>query len=207
MRAGILLSAIVLCVASSLDAQTKKAQRDVERFDVSGLPATPTNDREREILLLVKVHRKGDFTDATRIQMLLSQYYKQKGDATRADDCNQLAADAYNATSNSAPETAGAPGKPPFDPQATFRRTFVYTDEQRIEHTWDFYLDGTFSHAMNNTAGASDPAETGWYTRHEREMRLWQLRPKVDRTVEFELRGPDGSEGAMMAGVPMKPAN
>lgn len=207
MRAGILLSAVVLCVASSLDAQTKKAQRDVERFDVSGLPATPTNDREREILLLVKVHRKGDFTDATRIQMLLSQYYKQKGDATRADDCNQLAADAYNATTNSAPETAGAPGKPPFAPQATFRRTFVYTDEQRIEHTWDFYLDGTFSHAMNNTAGASDPAETGWYTRHEREMRLWQLRPKTDRTVEFELRGPDGSEGAMMAGVPMKPAS
>ena len=60
---------------------------------------------------------------------------------------------------------------------------------------------------MNNTTGASDPAETGWYTRHEREMRLWQLRPKVDRTVEFELRGPDGSEGAMMAGVPMKPAS
>lgn len=205
MRA-IVFSALVLCVAPSLAAQSKKPQRDAERFDVSGVPATPTNDREREILLLVKVHRKGDLTDATRIQMLLAQYYKQKGDATRADDCNQLAADAYNATSNSAPETAGAPGKPPFDPQATFRRTFMYTDEQRVEHTWDFYLDGTFTHAMNNTTGESGPAETGWYTRHEREMRLWQLRPKTDRTVEFELRGPDGSEGATMAGVPMKPA-
>ena len=207
MRAAILLSALVLCLAPALGAQTKKPPRDVERFDVSGLPPTPTNDREREILLLVKVHRKGDLTDATRIQMLLSQYYKQKGDGARADYCNQLAADAYNATSNAEPETAGAPGKPPFDPQATFRRTFVYTDEQRVEHMWDFYLDGTFSHAVNNTTGASGPPETGWYTRHEREMRLWQVRPWVDRTVVFELLGPDGSEGAVMAGARMKPAN
>ena len=72
MRAGILVSALALCVASSLDAQTKKPQREVERFDVSGVPATPTNEREREILLLVKAHRKGDLTDATRIQMLLA---------------------------------------------------------------------------------------------------------------------------------------
>lgn len=207
MRAGILVSALALCVASSLDAQTKKPQREVERFDLSGVPATPTNEREREILLLVKAHRKGDLTDATRIQMLLAQYYKQKGDAARADDCNQLAADAYNAASNSAPETAGAPGKPPFEPQATFRRTFVFTDVQRVEHTWDFYLDGTFHHAMNNEVGASSPPETGWYTRHNREMRLWQLNPQTDQTVEFELRGPDGSEGATMSGVSMKPAN
>lgn len=207
MRARILLSLALLCVVPSLDAQTKKPQRDVERFDVSGVPATPTNEREREILLLVKAHRKGDLTDATRIQMLLSGYYKQKGDATRADDCNLLAAEAYNATSNSAPETAGAPGKPPFEPQATFRRTFVYTDEQRVEHTWDFYLDGTFNHTVNNEAGVSSPPETGWYTRHKREMRLWQLQPNTDRTVDFELRGPDGSDGAMMAGVRMKPAS
>lgn len=207
MRARLLLSLAVLCVVPSLDAQTKKPQRDVERFDVSGVPATPTNEREREILLLVKAHRKGDLTDATRIQMLLAGYYKQKGDATRADDCNLLAADAYNAANNSAPETAGAPGKPPFDPQATFRRTFVYTDEQRVEHTWDFYLDGSFVHAVNNTTGASSPPEIGWYTRHKREMRLWQLQPNIDRTVEFELRGPDGSEGAVMAGVVMKPAS
>jgi len=206
MRARILLSLAVLCVAPSLGAQTKKPQRDVERFDVSGVPATPTNEREREILLLVKAHRKGDLTDATRIQMLLSQYYKQKGDASRAEDCNQLAADAYSAASNSAPETAGASGSPPFHPQATFRRTFTYTDDQRVEHTWDFYLDGSFSHAVNTLVGTASSPETGWYTRDKREMRLWQLRPNTDRTVEFELRGPDGSEGATMAGVLMKPA-
>ena len=207
MRAAILLSALLLCLAPPLDAQTRKAQRDVERFDVSGLPATPTSDLERQILLFVKVHRKGDLTDATRIHMMLAQYYKQHDDATRADDCNRLAADAYSATANGRPETAGAPGHPPFGPEATFRRTFVYTDELNLEHTWEFYVDGTFSHAMANGSGAPSPIETGWFTRHDREMRLWQLRPKVDRTVVFELLGPDGSEGALMAGVRMKPAN
>ena len=206
MRAGILLSAAFLCLAPSLGAQAKKPQRDLEHFDVSGLPATPRSTEERQILLFVKVHRKGDMTDATRIHMMLSQYYKQHGDAVRADDCNRLAADAYNATSGAAPETAGAAGKPPFEPEATFRRTFTYTDEQRIEHTWDFYLDGTFSHAMNGESGTSGATETGWYTRHEREMRLWQSRPKLDRPVDFELLGPDGSDGAVMGGVRMKPA-
>jgi hypothetical protein len=201
MRAGILLSALSLCLASSLDAQTKVPPRNVERFDLSGLPATPTNDLERQILLFVKVHRKGDLTDATRIHMMLSQYYKNRGDGTRADVCNRLAADAYSATSGSAPETAGALGTPPFDPQATFRQTFAYSDEQSIEHTWEFYLDGTFSHAVSG-----GPTETGWYTRQGREMRLWQQRPQADRTVEFELVGPGGSDGAIMAGTRMKPA-
>lgn len=202
MRAGILLSALILCVAPPLDAQTKVPSRNLERFDVSGLPATPTNDVERQIRLFVKVHRKGDLTDATRIHMMLAQYYKERGDATRANDCNRLAADAYSATTSSAPETAGAPGTPPFEPQAGFRRAFVYTDSLSVEHTWEFYLDGTFSHTVS-----SGPAETGWYTRQDRQMRLWQLRPKVDRTVEFELLGPAGSDGAIMAGVRMTPGN
>ena len=206
MRAGILLSALVLCLAPSLDAQTKTPQRNLERFDISGLPATPSNDVERQILLFVKVHRKGDLTDATRIHMMLAQYYKQRGDGARADDCNRLAADAYSGASGSAPETAGAPGAPPFEPQATFRRTFVYTDSLSVEHTWEFYLDGSFSHTVRGGSGAASPAETGWYTRQNRQMRLWQLRPNADRTVDFELFGPDGSEGAAMAGVRMQPS-
>jgi hypothetical protein len=200
MRAAILLSALFLCVAPSLDAQTRKPTRDVERFDVSGLPANPTSEVERQILLFVKVHRKGDLTDATRIHMMLAQYYKQRGDATRANDCNQLAADAYTATAGAAPESAGAPGKPPFEPQATFRRSFAYTDDQHVEHTWDFYTDGTFNHAMSSGA-----TESGWYTRQGREMRLWTSAPKADRTVQFELLGPEGSEGAIMGGVRMNP--
>jgi hypothetical protein len=201
MRAALLLSALTLCIATSVDAQTKATQRNLERFDVSGLPATPTNDVERQIQLFVKVHRKGDLTDATRIHMMLAQYYKQRGDVTRADDCNRLAADAYSATSSGAPETAGAAGAPPFEPKASFRRAFVQTDSLRVEHTWEFYLDGSFSHAANGVA-----VETGWYTREGRQMRLWQLRPKADRTVEFELVGLDGSDGALMAGARLQPA-
>ena len=200
MRAGIVLSVVLLLAAPSLAAQGNRPSREIERFDVSGLPSTPTTDVERQILLFVKVHRKGDLTDATRIHMMLAQYYKDRGDATRADDCNRLAADAYNATATAPPETAGAAGHPPFERQATFRRTFVYTDEQMIEHLWDFYADGTFSHTANGTI------ETGWYTRDGRDMRLWSAKPKVDRTVLFELIGPDGSEGAVMGGVRMKPA-
>ena len=200
MRAGIVLSVVLLLAAPSLAAQGNRPSREIERFDVSGLPSTPTTDVERQILLFVKVHRKGDLTDATRIHMMLAQYYKDRGDATRADDCNRLAADAYNATATAPPETAGAAGHPPFERQATFRRTFVYTDEQMIEHLWDFYADGTFSHMANGTI------ETGWYTRDGRDMRLWSAKPKVDRTVQFELIGPDGSEGAVMGGVRMKPA-
>ena len=202
MRVGILLSATFLCALSSLGAQASKPKRELERFDVSGLPATPRNETERQILLFVKVHRKGDLTDATRIHMMLAQYYKQKGDAARADDCNRLAADAYNATSEATPETAGSPGQPPFSPEATFRRTFTYTDDANAEHTWDFYVDGTFSHVVG-----AGPTETGWYTRTGRNLRLWESRPNTDRTVEFELIGPDGSEGAVMAGVRMKVAN
>ena len=201
MRAGIVLSVVLLLAAPSLAAQGNKPSREIERFDVSGLPATPRTDVERQILLFVKVHRKGDLTDATRIHMMLAQYYKDRGDATRADDCNRLAADAYNATATAPPETAGAAGHPPFERQATFRRTFVYTDEQTAEHTWDFYTDGSFSHSVST--GAS---EKGWYTRQGREMRLWKSNPKADHTVAFELVGPDGSDGAVMAGVQMKPA-
>ena len=206
MRARVLVPVLLLCLAPSVDAQTKRPAHDVERFDVSGLPATPATDLERQIALFVKVHRKGDLTDATRIHMMLAQYYKQKGDVARAENCNQLAADAYGATSASTPETAGADGKPPFEPEHTLRRTFIYTDTLNIEHTWEFYIDGTFSHAVSGGPADARATATGWYTRQGRQLRLWQPRPSVDRTVDFELLGPDGSDGALMDGVRMKPA-
>ena len=207
MRAGIQLVALLLCAAPSIGAQSAKPQRNLERFDVSGLPATPSNETERQILLFVKVHRKGDLTDATRIHMMLAQYYKDRGDAKRADDCTRMAADAYNAASGAPSETAGAEGKPPFLPHGTFRRTFVYTDELKISHTWDFFADGTFSHALSTGSREAGPAETGWYTLLEHRIRLWQQRPTLDRTVDFELLGSEGSDGAVMAGTRMKPAN
>jgi hypothetical protein len=204
MRAGILFIALLFSCASPLYAQSKKQPRDLERFNVSGLPATPTSDLERQIFLFLKVHKKGDLTDATRIHMLLAQYYKERGDAARADDCTHMAADAWNAT-NGGPETAGSTGTPPFESKGTFRKTFVYTDELKVEHTWAFYGDGTFSHSVNSGSDAPGPNESGWYTLQNGRMRLWLERPKTDKTVDFQLLGPEGSEGAVMAGTRMKP--
>ena len=200
------LLAMLLSLPASVGAQGKKA-RDFERFDISGLPATPTNDNERQIFLFLRAHRKGDLTDATRIHMLLAQYYKEIGDKARADDCSRLAAAAYEAGNNMAPETAGSAGKPPFAPERTFRRTYVYADDLSITHTWDFYLDGTFSHAVRGGSSEVGPNETGWYTRTRTQLRLWQSKPGVDRTVDFQLLGPDGAEGAVMGGTRMAPAS
>lgn len=205
MRAHVLLPAVLLWLASPVGAQTPKSTRELERFNVSGLPTAPSTEVERQIFLFLKVHRKGDLADATRIHMMLAQYYKAKGDAARADDCTQLATQAWNAANGGTPESANAEGKPPFKPEHTFRRAFVYTDELNVAHTWEFYVDGTFSHAVSGPARDGAPTETGWYTRADRKMRLWQLEPGVDRTVDFELLGPDGSEGAVMAGTRMKP--
>jgi hypothetical protein len=205
MRARVLLPALLVWLAVPATAQTTKSTRELERFNVSGLPASPSTETERQIFLFLKVHRKGDLTDATRIHMLLAQYYKAKGDAARAEDCTRSATDAWNAASGSTPEGAGAEGKPPFHPERTFRRTFVYTDDLNVAHTWEFYTDGSFSHAVSSPSHESGPTETGWYTRDDRKLRLWQLRPSADRTVDFELIGPDGSDGAVMAGARMKP--
>jgi hypothetical protein len=207
MRAGILLSALLLgLTTTSLDAQTKKSTRDLERFDLSGLPAAPNSDAEHQIFTLLRTHRKGDLTDATRIHMLLAGYYRDIGDKRRAADCTRMAGEAYAASNNAAPETAGAEGTPPFSPLATFRRTLAYTDDLKVTHTWDFFVDGSFSHAVSD-GKTEGPKETGWYTREGRKLRLWQERPSVDRTVEFDLVGLDGSEGAIMAGNRMKPVN
>lgn len=207
MRTVAVLLALLLCLPASVGAQAKKAARDLERFDVSGLPATPTSDNERQIFLFLRAHRKGDLTDATRIHVLLAQYYKEVGDKARADDCSRLAAAAYEAGSNMAPETARSAGKPPFTSELTFRRTYVYLDDLNITHTWDFYLDGTFSHAVSRDSSEVGPNETGWFTRTRRQIRLWQLKPSVDRTLDFQLLGPDGADGAVIGGTRMAPAS
>ena len=42
MRARTLVPVLLLCLAPSVDAQAKRSVREVERFDVSGFPATPS---------------------------------------------------------------------------------------------------------------------------------------------------------------------
>lgn len=206
MRPATILSALLLCLPATLDAQSKtKSVGDLERFEVSGLPATPNSDLERQIFLFLRAHRKGDLTDATRIHMLLAPYYKEIGDQARANICSRRAADAWEVGSKAPPETAASPGTPPFSPERTFRRSFTYTDDLNVAHTWEFYLDGTVSHGVMGGANEVGPTEFGWYSRTKTQMRLWQLK-NGDRTVDFELFGPDGADGAKMAGVLMKSA-
>jgi hypothetical protein len=207
MRPAAILTALLLCLPATLDAQSKtKPVGELERFEVSGLPATATSDIERQIFLFLRAHRRGDLTDATRIHMLLAQYYKEIGDQARANICSRKAAEAWEAGSKALPETAASPGTPPFSPERTFRRSFTYTDDLNVAHTWEFYLDGTFSHAIMGGANEVGPTEFGWYSRTKTQIRLWQLKPNGDRTVDFELLGPDGADGAKMAGVLMKSA-
>lgn len=217
MRLAIFLSALLLLLPASLDAQAKKSATEFERFDVSGLPATPTTDIERQIALFLRVHRKGDLEDATRIHMMLAQYYKDLGDRQRADGCSKMAAAAWNAkgtvpieTTDSpgtaSPGTANSPGKPPFNPEGTFQRSFAYTDDLNVQHTWTFYGDGTFSHSAAS-GSVSGQSEVGWYTRTRTQIRIWQLEPRMDRTVPFHLLGPDGSDGAVLDGVRMNPGS
>jgi hypothetical protein len=203
MRAAIIVSAFLLALPLTGDAQRTKA-RDLERFDVSGLPASPNTDIEKQIFLLLRVHRKGDLQDATRIHMLLAQYYKAIGDKARSDDCTRLASEAWEVGSRARPETAGAAGQPPFTSERTFRGSFSYSDDLNVTHTWDFYADGTFRHKVNGDSDGAGPNETGWYTRSGTKMRLWQSAPAVDRTVDFQLIGPDGIDGAVLSGIRMK---
>ena len=51
MRPAMILPALLLCLPLSVDAQDKKPSRDFERFEVSGLPATPSSDTEKQIFL------------------------------------------------------------------------------------------------------------------------------------------------------------
>ena len=72
-----------------------------------------------------------------------------------------------------------------------------------MTHVWGFYRDGTFAHRISDPQkGAGDGVvEPGWYSISGGRMRLWQLRPAVDRSVTFQLAG----ESATMGETTMKP--
>lgn len=207
MRIAALFACLVLALPVTATAQTAARKAELERFDTSGLPKTPTTELEKEIFLLLRVHKKGDLTDATRIHMKLADYYKAKGEAAKAADCTKMAGDAWDAANGAIPNSAMSPGKPPFQVEGTFEKTFTVTDELKVMHTWQFYVDGTFSHSVMMPGTGEGPTELGWYTLKEGQMRLWQQTPKVDRTVTFEFIGPEGSDGAVLDGVRMKPGH
>ena len=198
---------IALAVAIPASAQTQAVPRaGMERFDTAGLSIAP-GTAEKEIFTLIRYHRRGDLKDAARIHLMLAEYYKQNGQAKRADDCSKLASEAWEAAENGVRVSAGSPGAPPFEPQGLFRRNFAYTDEELgASHRWEFFDDGTYAHSLPAPAGqaAPPPKELGFYSVSDGQIRLWQLRPALDRTVTFQLLGDAGQGGVMFDGIRMR---
>jgi hypothetical protein len=204
-RTFALALALVLPVSAAPQGAPKAA--NLEKFDVAGLPKTGTNDAERQILQLLRYHKKGDLKDAARIHMMLAEYYKERGEKARADDCKKMAGEAWDAAESGVRTSAGSPGSPPFDPAGAFTKAFGYTDDVGITHRWEFWDDGTFAHSVTDTkaADATPITELGWYSILDGQVRLWQQDPASDRTVPFSLQGKDGKDGAILDGSKMKP--
>jgi hypothetical protein len=203
-----LLIFLALAVAAPVSAQTQATPRPgMERFDTAGLSVTPVGAAEKEIFTLIRYHRRGDLKDAARIHLMLAEYYKQNGQARRADDCSKMATEAWEAAENGVRVSAGTSGSPPFEPLGLFRRNFAYTDEELgTSHRWEFFDDGTYSHSLPTPAGqiAPPPKEFGFYSVSDGQIRLWQTRPALDRTVPFQLLGAGGQDGAVLDGIRMR---
>jgi hypothetical protein len=206
MRISLLIVALGLALPVTATSQPATKVAAIEKFDLSGLPRTATTDQEREILLLVQYHRRGDLKDATRIHMMLAQYYKKQGDKARATNCESLAAAAWEASEKGLRVSAGSPGVPPFETLGTFTQAFAYADELGLAHRWEFFDDGTWSHSVADpkVTDIDPPMELGWYSVADGKIRLWQQEPASDRTVSFALQGRNGKDGLILDGVRLK---
>ena len=206
MRSVHIAFAIALLAPLGVQAQVLP-NRSVERFDTAGLSADRVGTAEKEIFTLIRYHRRGDLKDAARIHLMLAEYYKQNGQAKRADDCSKLATEAWEAAENGVRVSAGTTGTPPFELKGLFRRNFAYADEELgASHRWEFFDDGTYAHSLTTPAGqlAPPPTELGFYSVFDGQIRLWQTRPALDRTVPFTLLGNGGQDGAVMDGIKMR---
>ena len=202
-----ILLAVALAIPLGASAQSGARPANPERFDVSGLPQSPTSAREKEIFTLLRYHRRGDLKDAARIHLMLAEYYKEIGDKTKASDCSKMATEAWEAAENGVRVSAGTTGTPPFEPIGTFRQNFAYSDtELGASHRWEFFEDGTYQHSLTTPAGetAPPPKELGFYTVLNGQIRLWQSAPPLDRTATFELSGDWGKNGAVLDGIKMR---
>ena len=207
MQLRHILLAVALAIPVTATAQNGARPANPERFDTSGLPQSPSNAREKEIFTLLRYHRRGDLKDAARIHLMLSEYYKEIGDKSKASDCAKMASEAWEASENGVRFSAGTPGNPPFELVGTFRQNFAYADaELGASHRWEFFEDGTYLHSLTTPAGqaAPPPKELGFYTISNGQIRFWQAAPVLDRTVTFELLGDAGKDGAVMDGVKMR---
>ncbi len=203
-----LLTLITLTILPAVAlAQGAPRTSSVEKFDVAGLPKSAESDIERQIFTLIRYHKRGDLRDAARIHLMLADYYKARGESSRADDCTRLASEAWEAAERGVRTSAGTSGSPPFELTRTFRQNFAYSDESLdVTHRWEFYDDGTYAHSLTTPVGQSapPPTELGFYLLLDGQVRLWQPRPALDRTVSFELLGENGKGGAVMDGVKMR---
>jgi hypothetical protein len=207
MQIRHILLAVALAIPVTVTAQAGARPANPERFDVSGLPQSPSSSREKEIFTLLRYHRRGDLKDAARIHLMLAEYYKEIGDKTKANDCTKMATEAWEAAENGVRVSAGTAGTPPFEPASTFRQNFAYADtELGASHRWEFFEDGTYQHSLTTPAGqtAPPPKELGFYTVINGQIRLWQATPAVDRTAAFELLGAAGKDGAVLDGIKMR---
>jgi len=207
MRYRHILFAMALAVPATAQPQAAPRISGVERFDTAGLPASAASAVEKEIFTLIRYHRRGDLRDATRIHLMLAEYYKERGERTRADDCTKMANEAWEAAEKGLKVSAGTVGTPPFEPARTFRQNFAYADEELgASHRWEFYDDGTYAHSLTTPAGqtAPPPKELGWYTVLDGQVRLWQVKPALDKTVTFELLGDMGKNGLVLDGIRMR---
>jgi len=207
MRTPLLFLALVLTIPVAASPQAAPRTAIVEKFDVAGLPKAATNEEEKQILLMLQYHKRGDLKDATRIHMMLAEYYKARGEKARAADCAKQAAEAWEAAEMGLRVSAGSPGSPPFETKGLFKQAFGYTDELGVAHRWEFFDDGTYAHAVSDpdVRDIQPPTELGFYAVAAGQIRLWQQDPAVDRTVTFSRVGRDGKDGARMNGVMMKP--
>lgn len=206
MRSVHIIFALVMMGPVAARAQAV-SRTSVERFDTAGLSAATAGAAEKEIFTLIRYHRRGDLRDAARIHLMLAEYYKQNGQAKRADDCSKLASEAWEAAENGVRVSAGTSGNPPFELQGAFRRNFAYTDEELgTSHRWEFFEDGTYSHSLPTPAGqmAPPPKELGFYSVFDGQIRLWQTKPALDRTVPFQLLGEGGQNGVVFDGIRMR---
>jgi hypothetical protein len=206
MRSLHIVVALALVLPGSAYSQGV-SRAGMERFDTAGLAVSGAGAAEKEIFTLIRYHRRGDLKDAARIHLMLAEYYKQSGQAKRADDCSKMASEAWEAAENGVRVSAGTTGTPPFELKGMFRRNFAYTDDELgATHRWEFFDDGTYAHSLTTPAGASapPPTEVGFYSVSDGQLRLWQTRPALDRTVSLTLLGESGQNGAVLDGIRMR---
>ena len=160
MRIRHLLLVPLLALPAVAMPQGTASPTGIERFDVAGLPKAAGSDLEREIFTLLRYHRRGDLRDATRIHLKLAEYYKERGENDRADDCVKLANRAWEAAESGVRTSAGTSGNPPFEIAQTFRKNFAYSDESLgVSHRWEFYEDGVLVRVDLDLVGKGYPSQ------------------------------------------------